>query len=187
MSQPIPETPAPATEPENMPPVPTDTPRGYNRPIWPAVIGVLSMVHAGYAMLSCVMAAVYFIDAVLTGGVSLSWQEMFSQRQFSLVIYMGNAALAAAWGALLMVGGYLLTRRRTVAVTLLVVWAILEILIQAGVANLAIAGMSYSLSPESLRRMAISYGARSVRQIVYPVFLLIWFSRREIRRQRGTW
>ena len=171
-----PISPPPAGAPIRPAPEPPGT-------LWPRVIGVLSIVLAGQSMLRLLGLMIQVTIALLTGQGGFG--SLLGGFGWS-TIYALNAVGMPALGVVLMVGGFLLYRRHRVGARLHVIYAIPAILL-AGAFPVAYIGMwGPRWGPQSL--FAISgavWGATTTG--IYPVFLLVWFGRANIRRQVRAW
>jgi hypothetical protein len=150
--------------------LPTATPRN---PVWPTVIGVLSMVQSAQPMLFAVWAIRDFLEG-LDISPSLGWD-------YPLACHLG--ALAAP---LLLLGGYLLVKRRRIALVFLLGYAFVYATSLIG---------SWILSEMQLQEMESRgwciywIGVRHSGFVTfgYCLFLIVWFLRRSIRREMRAW
>jgi hypothetical protein len=171
-------TPAPIPVP---PPLPAREP-----PVWPVVIAVYSMVAAGYAALELVGRIVFNFSMLyrvasqgLSGGLPAGYN-------LYLLADLGRLLLAP----LCLAAGRALYKRHVLGPTLHVIWGVLAALL--GVAAF-VGGMvisTNSLRITQLRTMLGSIAPLScglVANAAYPAFVVVWFSRRPVRRQMAGW
>jgi len=165
------------------PPLPESAPPQSRPPIWPTVLGVLSIVSGVNALVHG------------AGGLEISaLQEAFDNwtgstlQQVGVGLIVLRRLLALACTVLAIVGGALLLRRRPAGWTLLLIFAIARLL-------------HVALAPPALWatfRLAYfyadvgSYGIfDGIVQIVlrspYSIVLLVWLCRSPIRRQVAAW
>ena len=171
-------TPAPIPVP---PPLPAREP-----PVWPVVIAVYSMVAAGYAALGLVGRAVFNFGALYR----IATQGLSSGLPVGYVTYLladlGRMLLAP----LCLAAGLALYKRHVLGPALHVVWGILAALL--GVTGV-VAGMVISTDSLGIPRLRTVLGSivplscGLVANAAYPAFVVVWFSRRRVRRQMVVW
>ncbi len=133
---------------------------------WPKVIGVISIV----------LSAVFLVHQCFRVGLWLQTTDA------SRVIF---AVLGMFLQFVLLAGGFLLGKRRAVGVTLHVAWAWITIALVGLVAMLTLVGYG-DAAPHAREKMlptVILVAASSGVMAIYPVFLLIWMSRRFVKRE----
>jgi hypothetical protein len=173
----LPISPPPAGAPIRPAPEPPGT-------LWPRVIGVLSIVLAGQSMLGLVGALIQVILALVTGQGGFG--ALLGRFGWGAV-YALNVVGMPALSVVLMVGGFLLYRRHRLGARLHVIYAIPAILL-VGILPVAYIGL---LVPQMGQQAAVFaivstiWGATT--RGIYPVFLLVWFSKANIRRQVRAW
>lgn len=148
--------------------------------VWPTVLGVLSMVLGGMGLFSKLWSSAGFLM------VKLFRAEGFfvPQGQYAAFWLVGAAA-----GLLLLVAGRLLHRRRPSGATCHLIYAALEALIVIGwaVAALTVTGSPARLGLSVLCAILASWLGIVLLGLIYPVFLLVWFTRPKIRSQVKAW
>ncbi len=152
-----------------------------DRPLWPRVIGVLSIVRgashlAGSAGSGIQMVGWLMSQVMATGRPSLSGIDT-----------LGGAGMGAGNIAsmVLVVAGVLLLRRRRLTIHLHwlcaaltavggVLWALLYIRVRSGMA-------------EPRWGILVNVAVGSVIRRAYPVFVIVWLCRKPVRRQMRAW
>ena len=150
----------------------------YDGPIWPHVIGALSVLHAAMAVPYLVGVVFSFIRWTLPLEQSLSFTGVnlagILQALPSLIPVL-QIALAAA--------GVLLWRRRPSGRRLHLACAFWLLIIAAAYPFLMIDVPCTTFSV----RNALQPVYRATTWAIYPVFLLIWFTRPKVKRQVRGW
>lgn len=176
-------------------------PRG--RPAWPAVIGVLCIVFGGLGALYAVIGVVQsFMFRFMWA--SIPPEELPGAQE----AMRGPATLGAvAWGLELLLaglhiyGGILLLQRipRARGAVLLFAWLDIGLNLLGGLVQYQLTSAMMGSMPDAaqapppgflsaFRAMAVAGGVLSaVITSIWPVFLLIWFSRRAVRDTVREW
>jgi hypothetical protein len=145
-------------------------------PVWPKVLGVLSIFLAGQALFEGAQMDVPFaplaISRLAAAGLSVENEELALS---CLVLLSGIAA-----HLLVILAGVLLLRRKRIAGALHVVAAVVIILTAPGRGCTIVALLADPV------RAALAW-AYSLKMILYSVFLLVWFSRARVRKQLRRW
>lgn len=162
-------------------------PAAPDRPVWPVVVGVVSIVEAGRNVLALVgmmiqMAYLLVLRGMGGGPFGGLFGGLFGGGSWEAV-QVAHHVLRPLAAVLLMVGGFLLCRRSRFARTLIVVYALVAILL-----SVAFPILNAITSPPRFR-MQLLFGPiwNGTTSLIYPVFLLIWFHRRKIRDQTRCW
>ena len=146
------------------------------RPVWPVVVGAISVTLACQKLLDLALAAPF----------------LFRSPGFPEVLRAADGWTVAATSAetflswMLLVAGIGLLRRRPAA-ALHPHYAILQILWVLVVGYRATWTMGPFKSPIDARWMLYGILAQALLAIVYPAFLLIWFRDARIRPQWQAW
>jgi hypothetical protein len=173
----------PSTPPER-PPIayPIPIPNTPGRPVWPTVIGVISVSLAG---LGLICSPVSFVDVqkIISGRpTEYPYPEWF--RDYTLVAVLFGMLMSVV----LLVGGIQLLRRRPVARMLHLVYGWVNVFSTVVGAGIMIAAAS---SPDIDPSTRIPFLAGAIGGVVtglaYPVFLLVWFYRRKMTSQIHGW
>jgi hypothetical protein len=163
-----------------VPPAPLDPPPDRSAIVWPYVLGVLSIVQAGQAILGLLATMIQLGINLLTGiGALGSLLPGFGWNS----VYLLHQAAQPALAALLMVGGFLLYRRSRLGPRLHLIYAIPAILV-AGVFPVAYIAMA---PPRYMAQIIFWPIWHATQSVIYPVFLLVWFHRAKIKRQVRGW
>ncbi len=164
---------------DSPPPLPDPTfPRSPVRPVWPKVLGIISVCLAGLALMSLPMNAA---TSAYMGEVYKFFPPWYKNAMTWLSV-IGIPFFIAE-----LVGGILLLKQRPAARWLLMIYCAWGIL--AAIANTIILfNIDTSLMPEI---QAASFKMSKVFAVplglAYPVFLIVWFSRSRIRREVKSW
>ncbi len=147
------------------------------RPVWPIAIGVISTVWASLAVLGGIVA-VFTSGAKARFGRGPNLYDYAADwyALFLTVIAVAGAAIAVC----LLIGGISLLKRRPFARTFHLMYGILTIVISAVSLAGQITALDFAAMPTALRIGTIVGFASMLLGIAYPVFLIIWFSRRKI-------
>jgi hypothetical protein len=173
---------------------------------WPTVIGTIGIVLASLGLFCGCMG--YFGPALAQWGVDMQTQQGQTpdpyavasvQAQRNLFMFAAIVTTAGMIVAVLqMVGSISLVRRRPSARSLMMVYAILAIVMACVGAGFQIMlnGETERLAAEQGAQAPAGFGAIGliiglsfgiVLGLGWPVFLLIWFSRRKIRDEVEQW
>ena len=169
------------------PPIPVPPPLPAREPpVWPVVIAVYSMVAAGYAALELVGRVVFSFDTLydigsqgLSSGGPVGWYVF-------VLADVGRLLLAP----LCLAAGLVLYKRHALGPALHVVWGVL-----AGLLGLAafVGGAMISVRGLEIPQLRTVLGSivplscGLVGNVAYPAFVVVWFSRRRVRRQMVAW
>lgn len=156
--------------PAQRPPLLYAIPRKRPRPTWPLVIGIISVV---VSIVCLIMRLV---------SLSIQW------KSGSIGPFI-HGFLSASLDLVLLAGGILLINRKPAGKKLHVFWSFLSLF---GVGALVVLlviwyGDSTAIERQNYGREMICLGIGSVILAAYPVFLLIWLSRRFIERDLSRW
>ena len=152
------------------------------RPAWPSVIGVLSIVLSAHALFEsggglrsmAIVAALRIIQ-----GSAAANQPLVAGERLAAVYVACSTVLAL----LLAVAAVLTLRRRQIGRTLHIIWALLAV-----ADALAYSWMCPHVLSDPFRGWYIARAiSGSVLGLVYPIFLLVWFSTAKHRRQARWW
>lgn len=152
------------------------------KPVWPTVIGVISIVLASLAIICTPVSLA--INAANPAYANLMGRlpEWFATYQLVATFFGIGASF------LLLAGGIQLVRRRPSARAILLIYA--GIGLAGQVVGLLAVGSALSgadlAGPERAGFIGGMCGGM-VAGLAYPVFLLIWFLRGGIRREMATW
>lgn len=202
------------TDPVATPPPAPPTKQGDFVPVkppesWPTVIGVISIIFGSLGVLSNVCGGVFlFLSEPL---MSLVPEEQASEMEAQMSSSMpypfmqgGLMFIELVVSVLMLVGGIMLLRRRRAAAGLLFGTAWLDL-----VANTAGAAVGFLVMQAQMKAMqenaemaqqmpagigSLVQGAGGVMMFVqwvflaiWPVFVLIWFSRSKVRESVAAW
>jgi len=169
------------------PPIPVPPPAPAREPpVWPVVIAVYSMVAAGYAALGLVGWIIFSFDALyyptrqaLSAGAPV-WYAIHH------LAHLGRLLLAP----LCLAAGLAVYKRHVLGPALHVVWGVPAIIL--GVAGSFSVMVRLADRLEILRVGDVLYAMAEVSwglaaTVAYPAFVVIWFSRRRVRRQMAAW
>ena len=141
--------------------------RGSSQPLWPVVIGIISV-------------------ALAVGGLGLTAIYFFAQGSVSAhgVGVMVAVGLQVLLSLYLLVGAIQLLKRDSSAATTLRRWAIAKLVISIvcdgrAIAALAIAGAA--------NVVLVTLIALFLGSLIWPIFLLIWFGREKVSQDMGRW
>jgi len=162
-------------------PVPTAPPAG--GPVWPEVIGVLSIVIGGERLVSAAGGMIgSLVGQVLKGTMpnlprlgSFAWQ---------LAVVHGTRNLACM---LLVAAGVLLLRRRRVTVPLHWMAAAGTLIAQVLLLGFYVRLFPFRTAPEPSWTRMLPASVSGTVQLGYPVFAVVWFLRGSVRRQMRSW
>ena len=155
------------------------------RCVWPYVMGGISMVLAGYSLLAMVSILLQLVYSALTGrlartgslfpfgGTASTWE----------LVRMARYGLRPMLGAILLAGGFTLYRHNRFGPLLHVIYAVPAVPLTVG---LAIAD-TLTCPPSVMPQMAVWTIWDATTSLIYPVFVLVWFARPQIRRQVRAW
>lgn len=168
-------------------------------PVWPTVIGIISIIFGVGGVLVSIYGALMFLifDSVM--GMGAQPEEMTHAVEKYVVWSSVSSALGIPIAALLLTGGILLLKKRPIAPTLLVWWSILRIF--NGLMQAAIAALMQSAQFEAIGSSGAGAPMAGMGQIIaivtlilsagwasaLPVFMLIWFSREKVRAVVASW
>lgn len=177
-----PPTPPPFTTPQGSP-----SPLGAGKSNWPIVIGVISVSLGGLGMIVNLSNVILGGIRGSTRGVAISFPEWFgTYTRVAGVVGMGIALL-------LLLGGIALLRRRRPARPLHMVYAVGKIISSLIGTFIVISAMSDFTRPDEQMAIVMKSSMYIVAFLggavacVYPIFLLIWFSRARIRAEMQQW
>jgi hypothetical protein len=167
-----------------------------SRPVWAAVIGVLSIVLASFELAQFVQAVIIWSSAGVSWRIGSAWQVATHETGVISCVVVGFWLSA---GLLLAAGISLL--RRAPAARLHLPYAVLRLIVIAVMTVTILYHFQDGLS--SMKRLAslpnapcripgpvaiwlaVLFGALVT--AAYPVFLLIWFARPIVRRRVAAW
>ena len=155
---------------------------GGRRVLWPVAIGAISVAIGAERALSPIGFILQMISDVLEGGGS-PLSRFGGNSLWVLVYWSSQMLMGVLSGALLLPAGLLLWRQSRAGTILHVVYAILMIPLNFlwSIAQIMIfPGMARS----PLLVWLIWYATM---MIIYPVFLLIWFSRPKVKAETRLW
>lgn len=195
-------TPAPPPMPTAPPTVPGALGRAPSNPVWPVALGIVSVVFGSFGLLQNLwgFAALHMMDwfsGFMPQGGPNPMAAMINWR-IPLSITYTFASIASL---LLLIGGVLLLMRRYAASPGLICWALLKIPV-----TLALTILTILMQMEQFETMAASTGGPGVAftgfttplmivsgvigvlwGIALPVFVLIWFTRKNVRALFDEW
>ena len=177
--QPFPQPPAPWAAP----PGALDVSVPYNRPVWPVVLGVLSMVIGGRSLLLLLGSLLQVAYSLLLSGRSLSGSPLVGAYGAWEIVRMAELLLVPFLGAVLLLAGFALYRHHRFAPALHVAYAVPRILcaLVLPVANIL------TCPPQIRQYFAFLTIQSATLGVIYPAFLLVWFLRPKVWRQARTW
>lgn len=164
--------------------------RPANQPVWPTVVGVISVVFGGLGMI-CLPVS---LAMGTVGSLNRELMERAPDWYASYTAVSGCVQLAIA--ALLLAGGIYLLKRRPVARRLHVGYALATVCVTflntVLMATIVLPAISQATGqgPEQAGLMVGLVAGMIVGffgGLAYPVFLLIWFSRSKIAGQVRQW
>lgn len=165
--------------PASPPPAPLAPPAA--RPVWPKVIGVLSIVIGGERLVSATaMTIVSFGRAVFTGNLGNLSGPGFRQWLYPAAIGSGNVACM-----LLVAAGVLLLRRRRT--TVLLHWMAAAGTLIACVLWDAFYARVLSNASGGAGAVRVYHGLSWAVRLAYPVFAVMWFRRSSVRQRMELW
>ena len=182
---------APFTPPTQAPPPPV------RASVWPTVVGIIGIIYASLGLFGtfCGLAFLFILlsyaDWLESFGISEQWmQEM--QASMSPVSWTVPASVAGlALASLLFVGAVRLLRRQVSGAKLCALWSwiIIPWTIIATVITLVFHFNTPAPSggPGEQIGTAIVTVIGTVIGLVFPVFVVIWFSRPTIKSQVAQW
>ena len=153
--------------------------RGSSQPLWPVVIGIISVVLA-------------------VGGLGLTAINLFAQGSMTahgagVMVGVGLRVLLSLY---LLVGAIQLLKRDSSAATTLRRWAIAKLVLSIvcdgrAIAALAIAGAaSLPIDDDigvNVNVVLVTLIALFLGSLIWPIFLLIWFGREKVSQDMGRW
>jgi len=164
-----------ATQPPPAPP--------QRQPVWPYVIGVLSMALAAQKLLSLLGIGIQVAVQLLLAGPGGSLTSIFGgfgAWQLSLMI---QRIFHPLLGTILMAAGFALYKHSRFAPVLHVIYAIPAVLLAVVFPILYVT----TCPPQLMPQMAFWPIWQSTTSLIYPVFLLVWFSRAKVKQQVRTY
>jgi hypothetical protein len=153
---------------------------------WPLVVGIISLVFAGLALI-CTPAG------LVSQQVMPQAQKMMQNLPAWMHIYqIAATVIGMGEGVLLLIAGVMLLRRSAPTRVLHMIFAVIRIVITIVGTPIALMIMSGIQAPPQAERMMYISGGIGVLiglplALAYPVFLLIWFMRRKIRDEVESW
>jgi hypothetical protein len=181
---------------------------------WPTVIGILMIIIGSIGLLiyGCGGAVSTIMPSILSGAANSPNANQDPVTVAQLTFYrtylpwnIGNAVVLIAQGALVLVAGIRLLRRRSSAARFARLWAVARlvwVVPQSVVGYLMSAHMFQALAdagaqsgqPMPGNMMALMQGFGVIGAVMgavfysaFPIFLLIWFSRTSIRGEMAQW
>ncbi|MCE5326755.1 MAG: hypothetical protein LLG01_10090 [Planctomycetaceae bacterium] len=150
------------------------------QPVWPMVIGIISIVWGAVGVMGSIAAA--FTGQISQNGGS-DEQDLFEY----MPAWWGNwvfvaSIVSVAMCAMLVVGGILLVKRRRHSRGIHLLYAYLDILTTVAGTVVQLVLADYSSMTALLRLGHIAGMAAGAASLTYPVFLLVWFCRRKIKK-----
>jgi hypothetical protein len=155
------------------------------RPKWPKVIGIISIVWASLGLFcTCISIPMNVMNPNAQQAMDAfpSWWPAYQ---------VGSGVAWMALNALLLVAGINLVRYRPSGATLHPVYAVISLVIS--VVNMAITVPAMTTAMEKLAQgptaevvkpmMIVGAVVGFAFSLAYPVFVLIWFARGQVRRQ----
>ncbi len=158
-----------------------------DRPLWPRVIGVLSIVLGANRLATSAGSMVVTAGQLLMAGRLMSNVMPTSRPSLSSI----HTWLGAGEGAgniasmVLVVAGVLLLRRRRLTIHLHWLCAVLTAAGGVPVVLYYVGLMSAMAEPRWMAVVNLAVG--SVIRLAYPVFVVVWFCRKPVRRQMRAW
>ncbi|MHC4718295.1 MAG: hypothetical protein ACYS5V_15090, partial [Planctomycetota bacterium] len=155
-------------------------------PVWPSVLGVLSMVMGATALLYSVVELVIVVLQIRRASADEeAWDMAWS------VVW----AAAALVPVLLVISGWLLVRRRRRAMVCALGYAILACLFVVAMTAFPVFRCLQLYSqrgqgPMTAGDVSVLIGTwvlRGVLSLVFPIFLIAWFARPTVRAQIAPW
>jgi hypothetical protein len=167
------------------------------RPVWPSVVGVIAIVLAALAFLGGVWAFVSWPFFGRTGGAFDDRELLKVMERWGQWVTISSVVVAVL-GIPLLYGGIMLVKRRASGIRVIVAWAVLEI-----VAVVFSESVQYLMTQDKMTAIGnMGGGAGSASPTIYPlmtagstlifgwafpVFCLVWFSRKKVREHVATW
>jgi len=164
---------------------------GGRRVLWPVAIGAASIVLAGQNLLTQLGGYVQFLVRFATSG---KLRQLVSEvkgldAMSILPLVMGAADLILPM--LLLAAGILVWRQSRRAPGLLKAYAIIQILLIVGVSivQALVIPTFAGISDSSIARTYLITTSlwRATTHMIYPVFLLIWFARPNVKAETHLW
>ena len=168
---------------------------GGRRVLWPVAVGTASIVVAGQNLLNQVGGFLQFFARFATKGNPGQLISELKRLDARAIFSVGMGAADLILPMLLLAAGILVWRQNRRAPGLLKAYAIITILLSVGlaifqaniipdVAGIAGGGRARTYLTSSL---IISSLWRTTTAMIYPIFLLIWFSRAKVKQHVQTW
>ncbi len=168
---------------------------GGQRVLWPVAIGAASVVFAGQNLLNQIGGFVQFLARFATSGNPGQLISEFKRLDARAIFSLGMGTADWILPMLLLAAGILVWRQSRRAPGLLKAYAIITILLSVGlsvyqaiiipgVAGIAGVGRAGTYLTTSLITSSLW---RTTTQMIYPVFLLIWFSRPNVQAETRLW
>lgn len=169
---------------------------GAPRPQWPRVIGTIGI------LLGTIMCLDKIDDLATLNWTEADWRSVFVPSIAELIVRVSppvglrllDAVVQTGLGVFLIVASVALRRRRRAGVSLCRVWAWLAIawgVTAMGWASWWLArqaGEIAGLSPARWQAWAVlGIGLALVLILAFPVFLLLWFSKLDVRAEVEAW
>jgi len=153
----------------------------YRRVLWPVAVGAVSIALAASKLLTVIGSILGLgFQIVLGGGSSFDW--IFSSNLWGMVAG-STYFLGGIMGCLLLPAGLLVWRQSRLGPGMHKAYAILAIIL-----NLAAPIAQLLAYPESYRMQLFIWPIwRATIEMVYPVFLLIWFARAKVKAETRLW
>jgi len=150
-------------------------------PSWAIVIGVISIVLAGLALICTPISLA--VTALIPEGTEVyecypPWYRTYT---------MFTAMLGIVMAVVLLLAGISLLRRRNIAAALHLAYGVISAIMV--ILNIGIMAASIDIPevPDATKPGLIGGMIGSFIGLVYPVFLIVWFMRRKIREEMANW
>jgi hypothetical protein len=164
---------------------------GGRRVLWPVAIGAASIVLAGQNLLTQLGGYVQFLVRFATSGKLRQLVSEVKGLDARAIFSLGMGTADWILPMLLLAAGILVWRQSRRAPGLLKAYAIIQILLIVGVSIVqAIVIPTFAgISDSSIARTYLITTSlwRATTHMIYPVFLLIWFSRPKVKAETRLW
>jgi len=161
------------------------------QPIWPTVVGIISLCLAGFGGLMTLFGMIF---QTFAQGLQTPQQRemMASMPDWHQTYQLVSQVIWLAMAILLAVGGVMLLKRRQLARTLHVAFAVIGVVLAIGFTVVGLISTSQMQVPgpaDTIVKVTtiVTTIIGMFVSLAYPVFLLIWFARAKVKQHIQTW
>jgi len=195
--------PSPTSEPPAISPPPMDAAPPARQSSWPTAIGIIAIVFGSMGVLcyGCNSASTLMASAMSgMGGQGGTAQANMPPPPTGLVLIAIMFQYCSAWllAVWQLIAGIGLLRRRAWGRTQLIVWALIKVVVSLIVTGLGVVlaadfvqYLNGQLKPVNMTMTVPVYHIISavsfLIMMIWPVFVLLWLSRRSVREEANQW